>query len=139
MRQAMYACIHGTAREFLGECAGGRSSELLFVTHPHRPTIREWLYVPVPCQRILAAANLYSPLRHLVPSNQPRAGEGAIPRLYRTGDMRTSENAPSAQPGGSCECARAPMFGPLPPESPTVRAAARSAAPGCHSPERRER
>jgi hypothetical protein len=27
-----------------------------------------------------------------VPSNQPRAGEGAIPRLYTTGAMRTSEN-----------------------------------------------
>jgi len=38
---------------------------------------------------------------------------------------------PSAQPDGSYDCTRAPMFSPLPRESPTVRAAARSAARVC--------
>jgi hypothetical protein len=42
-----------------------------------------------------------------------------------TGAMRTSENTPSAQPGDSWECARAPMFSPLLPEKP-YRASSRS-------------
>jgi hypothetical protein len=55
--------------------ADGRTGHLLLATHPHLG-IREWLYASTPCLRILAAANLYSPLLYLVPSNKPRAGKG---------------------------------------------------------------
>ncbi len=39
------------------------------VTHPH-PAVREWVYASAPCPGVLAATNLYSPLRYLVPSAQ---------------------------------------------------------------------
>jgi hypothetical protein len=55
-------------------CVGRRIGHLLFATHP-RHSIREWLYVPVPCLRILAAVNLYLPLQHLVPGNKPQGGD----------------------------------------------------------------
>jgi len=60
--------------DFSVGCAGKRMGYSLFATHP-RHSIREWLYVPVPCLRILAAANLYLPLQHLVPGNKPQVGE----------------------------------------------------------------
>jgi hypothetical protein len=74
--------------DFSAGCAGEGINHSLFATHPPRLSIREWLYASIVPLGILAAANLYSPLRYLVPGNQPRAGQGAIPRHYRTGAMQ---------------------------------------------------
>ena len=47
------------------------------LTHPH-PAIRRWFYGSAACPGVLAAANLYSRLRYLVPSDKVQGGEWAI-------------------------------------------------------------
>jgi hypothetical protein len=51
--------------DFSRGCAGMSIGHLLFATHPH-PSVREWAYASAPCLRILAAANLYSPLSNIL-------------------------------------------------------------------------
>src|SRR5215207_8726661 len=41
-----------------------------YFSRPHHPAIREWS-MPASCPVILAAANLYSLVRYLVPGNKP--------------------------------------------------------------------
>jgi len=69
----MYACVLANGRGFSEGRVHLAMHPPVSATHPYQyPSIRE---LTTPCRVVLAAANLYSLLQHLVPSDKPQGRE----------------------------------------------------------------
>ena len=69
----MYACNRETGLGFFEGVCEQEDWYPLLKTHPH-PAIRGWFYISAASPVVLGAANTYSLLQYLVPSNKPQGG-----------------------------------------------------------------
>jgi hypothetical protein len=101
----MYAWVYETGRGFFAEVRGRENRPLTFRDPPH-PANREWSYTSTVPLGFLAIANLYSPLRYLVPGNKLRGG-AMLDAKY--GVLRTPTSTQLGEKRGSLTDSSSPL------------------------------